>query len=119
MQRALELFTEVDAEDPDRKDGAPRAMVILGDGSPNAKGPNSHLTNQDLINQANSAADKAGDAGISIYTVFYDQTNSESGADFFEGLVRGEGEALRTPDSAELPELFASLCAQLPLRLVQ
>ena len=119
MQRALELFTEVDEEDPDRKDGAPRAMVILGDGAPNAKGPNSHLSNQDLIDHANSMADQAGDAGISIYTVFYDQNNSESGANFFEGLVRGDGSALRTPDSADLPELFASLCAQLPLRLVQ
>ena len=64
-------------------------------------------------------ADRADDAGISIYTVFYDQTNSESGAQFFEGLVRGEGSALRTPDSAELPDLFASVCAELPLRLVQ
>ena len=119
MERALDLFTQVDADDPERKEGAPRAMVILGDGAPNASGPNAHLTNQDLINHANSMADRAEDEGISIYTVFYDQNNSDSGAAFFEGLVRGEGSALRTPDSADLPELLASLCAQLPLRLVQ
>ena len=119
MERALDLFTGVDEADPDRKEGAPRAMVILGDGAPNASGPNGHLTDQDLIDHANAMADQAGDAGISIYTVFYDENNSDSGAAFFEGLVRGDGSALRTPNSAELPELFASLCAQLPLRLVQ
>jgi hypothetical protein len=118
MERALELFTEVDAADPDRKDGSVRAMVILGDGSPNAKGPNAGLTNQDLINHANAMADNAENNDISIYTVFYDENNDDAGAAFFEGLVRGEGSALRTPDSADLPELFASLCAQLPLRLV-
>ena len=47
------------------------------------------------------------------------QISADAGATFFEDLVRGEGEALRTPDSADLPELFASLCAKLPLRLVQ
>jgi len=119
MERALDLFTQVDEDDPDRKDGAPRAMVILGDGAPNASGPNSHLTNQDLIDHANSMADQAEDAGISIYTVFYDENNDDSGAAFFEGLARGEGSAIRTPNSADLPEVFASLCAQLPLRLVQ
>jgi len=56
---------------------------------------------------------------ISIYTVFYDENNDDSGAAFFEDLVRGEGAALRTPNSADLPELFASLCVQLPLRLAQ
>ncbi len=119
MERALQMFTEVDAADPDRKDGSVRAMVILGDGSPNAKGPNAGQTNQDLINHANAMADNAENNDISIYTVFYDENNDDSGAAFFKGLVRGEGSALRTPDSADLPELFASLCAQLPLRLVQ
>ena len=119
MERAMEMFSEVDAADPDRKDSSVRAMVILGDGSPNASGPNSHLTNQDLINHANAMADQAEDSDISIYTVFYDENNDDAGATFFEGLIRGEGEALRTPDSADLPELFASLCAKLPLRLVQ
>ena len=119
MERALQMFTEVDAAEPERKDNSVRAMVILGDGAPNAKGPNGHLTNQDLMNHAKSMADKADDSDISIYTVFYDENNDDAGATFFEDLVRGEGEALRTPDSADLPDLFASLCAQLPLTLVQ
>jgi Flp pilus assembly protein TadG len=37
MERALEMFTEVDAEEPERKEGSVRAMVILGDGSPNVR----------------------------------------------------------------------------------
>ena len=60
MERALEMFTEVDAAEPERKDNSVRAMVILGDGAPNAKGPNGHLTNQDLKNHAKSMADKGG-----------------------------------------------------------
>ncbi len=119
MERALEMFADVDAAEPERKDNSVRAMVILGDGSPNASGPNSHLSNQDLINHANAMADQADNNNVSIFTVFYDESNDDAGAAFFEGLVRGEGSALRTPNSAELPELFASLCAQLPLRLVQ
>ena len=119
MERALQMFTEVDAADPDRKDGSVRAMVVLGDGLPNAKGPNAGLTNQDLINHANAMADNAEDNDISIFTVFYDESNDDAGAAFFENLVRGDGAALRTPNSADLSELFASLCAQLPLRLVQ
>ena len=119
MERALEMFTEVDAAEPERKESSVRAMVILGDGTHNAKGPNGHLTNQDLIDHANAMADQADDNDISIFTVFYDENDDDAGAAFFEDLVRGEGSALRTPDSADLPDLFASLCAQLPLRLVQ
>ena len=119
MERALQMFSEVDAAEPDRKDSSVRAMVILGDGAPNASGPNSNKSNQDLINHANAMADLADDNDISIFTVFYDEDNDDAGAAFFEGLVRGEGASLRTPNSSELPELFASLCAKLPLTLVQ
>ena len=122
MERALALFDEADAEAADEGEdnsGIKRSMVILGDGSPNASGPNAGLSDQDLMNQAYALADLADADDISIYTVFYDETNDDAGAAFFENLVRGDGKALRTPNSAELPELFASLCAQLPLTLVQ
>ena len=119
MERALEMFAEADAADPDGDHGIGRAMVILGDGAPNASGPNAGMSNQDLMNHAKSMADQAEANDISVYTVFYDETNDDAGAAFFEDLVRGQGTALRTPDSAELPTLFASLCSSLPLRLVQ
>jgi Mg-chelatase subunit ChlD len=119
MERALEMFAESDASDPDSEQGIGRAMVILGDGAPNASGPNSHLSNQDLQNHAKAMADQAEANEISVYTVFYDENNDDSGATFFEDLVRGDGKSLRTPDSAELPSLFSSLCASLPLRRVQ
>lgn len=96
-----------------------RAMVILGDGLPNAKGPNVGFTNAQLTAQAVQQADIAESNDISVYTVFYDEDNSDTAAAFFESLVRGEGEALRTPDPAVLPDLFASLCAEVPPRLVQ
>lgn len=119
MQRALDMFAEEDAADPEEDHSIGRAMVILGDGAPNASGPNAGLSNQDLINQALALADQADAEDISVYTVFYDETNDDAGAAFFEDLVRGQGKALRTPDSAELPALFSKLCATLPLRLVQ
>ena len=122
MERALDLFADADAAaeaEGEDTSGINRNMVILGDGSPNASGSNAHLTNQDLINHAYSMADLADSEDISIYTVFYDENNDDAGATFFENLVRGGGQALRTPNSADLPELFASLCAQLPLTLVQ
>jgi len=124
MERALDMFAESDADDPDADDpdadhGIGRAMVILGDGTPNASGPNAGLTNQQLMDHALAMADQAEADEISVYTVFYDENNDDAGAAFFEDLVRGDGTALRTPDSAELPSLFSSLCATLPLRLVQ
>ena len=119
MERALEMFAESDSEEPDSDHSIGRAMVILGDGAPNASGPNAGLTNQQLMDHAMAMADQAEAQEISVYTVFYDETNDDAGAAFFEDLVRGNGSALRTPDSAELPTLFSSLCATLPLRLVQ
>ncbi len=57
--------------------------------------------------------------GISVYTVFYDENDNDSTAAFFEGLVRGDGLALRTPDAEDLPEMLFQICASLPLRLVK
>ena len=96
-----------------------QAMVIMGDGSPNAKGPNAGLTNEQLREMARQQADRAEASGISVYTVFYDESDNDSAAAFFEDLTRGDGTALRTPDSGSLPELFESLCARLPLSLVE
>ena len=114
IEQANALFA-ARASDPDLG----RAMVILGDGLPNAKGPNAGQTNEDLRNHAFQQADIADANGISVYTVFYDEDNNDTSAAFFEDLVRGEGKALRTPDPLELPELFADLCAEVPPRLVQ
>ena len=95
-----------------------RAMVILGDGLPNAKGPNAHLTNDQLKAHAVQQSDVAAANGISVFTVFYDEDNSDTAAAFFESLIRGDGKALRTPEPTELPELFEDLCAQVAPKLV-
>ena len=96
-----------------------RAMVILGDGAPNASGPNAGLSNDDLKAHAVQQANIADSNDISVYTVLYDENDDDSGAAFFESLVRGSGEAHRTPDSADLPAVFASLCSEVPPRLVR
>jgi hypothetical protein len=96
-----------------------RAMVIVGDGAPNAKGPNAGLTNDQLKDIARQQADVAAAKDVSVYTIFYDQNNDDSAAAFFEDLVRGDGKALRTPDPAQLPDMLEEICAQVPPRLVQ
>ena len=94
-------------------------MIIVGDGAPNAKGPNDGKTNQQLKDEAVAFADQAAASGVSIFTIFYDQNNDDTAAAFFESLVRGDGEALRTPDPAQLPELFEAVCAERHAILVQ
>ncbi len=96
-----------------------RAMVIVGDGLPNASGPNAGMTNDQLKDIATQQADIAAAQDRSIYTIFYDENNDDAAAIFFEGLVRGDGQALRTPDPAQLPEMLEEICAQVPARLVQ
>lgn len=95
-----------------------RAVVVVGDGAPNPTGPNSKLTIQQMKDLANKAADSAAAKGISVFTVFYDETNDDAAAAFFEGLVRGKGRAMRTPIPTDLPELLLSICKQTALRLV-
>ena len=96
-----------------------RAMVVLGDGAPNASGPNANFSNDDLKAHAVQQANIADANDISVHTVFYDENDDDTGAAFFESLVRGSGEAHRTPDAEDLPEVFASLCSQIPPRLVR
>jgi hypothetical protein len=96
-----------------------RAMVIVGDGLPNASGPNAGMTDAQLRDIAVQQADAAAARDVSVYTIFYDENNDDTAASFFEGLVRGDGKALRTPDPAQLPEMLEEICAQVPPRLVQ
>lgn len=95
-----------------------RAIVVVGDGDPNPSGPNSSLTVQQMKVLANQAADAAEAQGMSVFTVFFDETNDDVAAAFFEGLTRGKGKFMRTPDASDLPELLLSICTQTALRLV-
>ena len=114
MEEAITLF---DATTTNPELG--RAMVIVGDGLPNASGPNAGMTNAQLRNIAVQQADIAAAWDISVYTIFYDQNNDDTAASFFESLIRGDGKALRTPDPAQLPEMLEEICAEVPARLVQ
>jgi len=50
--------------------------------------------------------------------VFYDETNDDDAAAFFESLARGKGKSLRTPDSADLPQLLTEVCTSFAHKLV-
>ena len=94
-------------------------MVIVGDGTPSVSPPNEALTEQDMKDLAVAAADTADAAGISVFTVFYDEADDDDAAAFFESLVRGDGSALRTPDPSNLPTLLQEICVRTSLKLVQ
>lgn len=67
-----------------------------------------------LDQMANLAADEAERKGYDIFVVYFendpDDIVVEHTAEFFEGLVRGNGEFFRTPDPSELVELVPDLC---------
>ena len=107
----------------------------MGDGKPHANknaessydaspyntscGPGIRCTHSDLADMALAAADAAEKAGISIYTIFYDEDDDYQATLFFENLVRGDGIALSTPNSMELPDLIFSICkSRLHNRLI-
>ena len=104
-----------------------QAIVIVGDGRPNARNnaqgfyPESdyyHVcggwcSDNELAQMANLAAAEAASKGYDVYAVFYDEDNDDGAANFFEGLVQGNGQFRRTPDSDELDEMMFELCNSL------
>ena len=67
----------------------------------------------------NLAANEADSKGYDVYVVFYDETNDDVAAAFFEGLIRGSGLFRRTPNSDELDEMMFDLCTSaMDLQLV-
>jgi hypothetical protein len=110
-----------------------QAIVIVGDGRPNARDiaqglyPESdyygvcggNCNNSELEQMANLAADDAEAKGYDVYVVFYDEMNDDVAATFFEGLIRGTGQFRRTPNSEDLEEMMFDLCTSfMDLQLV-
>ena len=101
-----------------------QAIVIVGDGRPKARTNAQSLydeseyysvcggncSNSELAEMANLAADDAESKDYDVYTIFYDEDNDDTAAAFFEGLVRGNGQFRRTPDSDQLDEMMVELC---------
>jgi Flp pilus assembly protein TadG len=124
IESALAQFTDPDFEASSSSAGS--AMIIVGDGNPN---PNASMqpydgscggdcNEADLKRIAIEMADAADAAGISVYSVFYDENNDDAAAAFFDSLVRGKGKSLRTPDSADLPQLLTEVCTSFSRKLV-
>ena len=102
------------------------AIILVGDGQPNSIGKqdpqpyylesdyysvcDGDCSNADLVQMAILAADEAEGKGYDIYIVFYDEDNDDEVAEFFEGLVRGDGQFRRTPNSDELEDMMFELC---------
>ena len=112
---ALDLFDAAPGPNPNTS----QAMVIVSDGAPYCKAPACTTSTQDLRDQAVAAADAAEAAGISVFTVLYNENSDPDATSFLQGLVRGDGTFHETPDPTLLTDLLEQVCnATLPLRLV-
>jgi Flp pilus assembly protein TadG len=95
---------------------AEKVLILVSDGMPYPSG-----RRQPAI----VAADRAGDAGVNIFTVTLTQESGgaygSGGADaaFNAGLVRGYGKAYHTPDAKQLDDLLLKILEEMPVRLVQ
>jgi len=70
------------------------------------------------------AADRAGDAGVSIFVITLDQgsgghTCLDADAEFNESLARGFGVGFTTTDEEDLDELLSLILARMPVYLVK
>jgi Flp pilus assembly protein TadG/Mg-chelatase subunit ChlD len=110
LQAALDVFAAPDAE------GAPnRAIILVSDGRPETSETRVPQIQTAVLRQmAIDSADRVEEAGISLFTVLYNQSNVAAEADFLASLVRGDGAAFDTPDATLLPELISRVCALLP-----
>ncbi len=124
IESAIAQYTDGNFEASSSSAG--QAIVIVGDGNPK---PNASMqpydgscdgdcNEADLKRIAIEMADAADAAGISVYSVFYDENNDDNAAAFFDSLVRGKGKSLRTPDSADLPQLLTEVCTSFSRKLV-
>jgi hypothetical protein len=124
IESAFAQFTDGNFEASSSSTG--QAIVLVGDGNPNPKPSmqpydgscDGDCNEADLKRIAIEMADAADAAGISIFTVFYDENNDDNAAAFFESLARGKGKSLRTPDSADLPQLLTEVCTSFSRKLV-
>ncbi len=123
---------QLDAYTPD-EDIIGQAIVIVGDGKPQAMWNaqqfysesdyygvcGGNCSSSELAEMANLAADEAESKGYDLYAIFYDEENDDVAADFYEGLIRGNGQFRRTPNSEELDEMMFELCTNfMDLQLV-
>ncbi len=116
LEAAVNHMIGSPSPDPEAK----QALVLVGDGAPNASWKGSHpsMSTSQISNLAVTWADNADAAGISVFVVFFDERNDNRAATYMASLVRGDGIFLRTPDPTELPNLLLQICAQLPQKLV-
>lgn len=127
IQAAAELF--VTQSSPD---WAEKVIVLISDGVPCLlRNTPTSLAWRDA---ARAAAEDAGEAGISIYTVFLDQplyyedhgyvrcfrpTPETEDTGLMRELVTNTGAYFETPDEEDLDEILLSILRSMPVRVVR
>lgn len=115
LNMAIDEFLMAGLPDPD----IGRAIVLVSDGRPQSTA--SGVSDEELRDQAEAAADRAWSEGITIFTVYYAGSSStpEEDVKFLETLIRGKGTFSATPNPEDLTTLVWRVCASLPLMLVE
>lgn len=120
LMAALSIF---ETSDESEYPHVSKAIVLVSDGQPQENDAGSHpnLNNAQLRRLAEQVADEVADEGISLFTVFYDQSDDDFAANWLEDLTRGRGTFQRTPDPDDLGLLLSEVCSELlpNLRLVE
>jgi hypothetical protein len=101
-----------------------RVMVVVSDGSPCLLELGGTAQVRVAQQAALGAADRAGDAGVSIFVITLDQgsgghTCLDADAEFNESLARGFGVGFTTTDEEDLDELLSLILARMPVYLVK
>jgi len=113
LTAAVDLLTSSESE-------LPPAIVLVSDGEPASSSKGPKYSTAQLKELALQAADDADSNGISIFTLFFSDGGSNSGAEFLASLVRGKGTAHETPDADAMEIELLEICLEgLPLTLVE
>lgn len=103
---------------------AERVMVIVSDGTPCFLEAGSRAVSRGQA-AATAAANRAGDAGLTIFVVTLDAPGGGGGAcssgnvAFNESLARGFGRGFTTTNESDLDDLLTSIIRQMPIYLVR
>ncbi|HVT89059.1 MAG TPA: pilus assembly protein TadG-related protein [Tepidisphaeraceae bacterium] len=99
-----------------------KTMIIVSDGEPTQDSDGQHpsMNAAQLLAQANADADTAWNTyKISVYVVFWNETNDATAAANLATLKRGNGTFISISDPNQLPVALGNIAKSLPTQLVQ
>lgn len=114
INKAIELL-----EATGKPDNLP-VIVLVSDGKPQCA-YSSSACDLARAEQGTAAANTAGEKGVSIYTVSFNEDNDAAQEAYLASLSKGYGKGHEkdTPNSEDLAELLRDIASSIPVALVQ